>query len=500
VHYPNLIVLAGILISLLMHLPHFSKELMSVHVWRQTQTQSTIDSFHEEDRNILNPRRNNRGDEEGIFRMEFPLMQWLIAAIYPITGRSILVTRLFMFLTGIACILGIFFLLRKLLKDAWIASLGAWAFTFSPAFYYYIINPIPDMFALALSIWGISLCWKSSGTSFIMGLILLSLGTLCKLPFVIFFIIPFFTIVPISDILQKNFNLAAIKPIATSINLLKIFLALLPPIIWYAQVVPAWKGNGIVQGLLNNQTPLSQLEDYLLHNLISTLPELLVNYASLPFFLTGIYFAYKQKLHTKHKELLFLGLALGAYFLFELNMIAKVHDYYLFPFYPIIFICVAYGIRQFIYNSRQYLRYFAYTLLLIVPLTAWLRMQTRWDIEKPGFNKDLLLYQHELRAVVPDSELCIAGNDESGYIFFYYIHKKGWAFQKDEPDIEQLKQWRNRGASYLYSDSEEIDRKAFEAGIIECLILKRESIRVYKLNHPIENVFWGGKKNIKLPG
>lgn len=480
-----------------MHLPHFTKELLSVHVWRQTQTQSTIDNFHEEDRNILNPRRNNRGDKKGIFRMEFPLMQWLIAAIYPITGRSILVTRSFMFLTGIACILGIFFFLRKLLKDDWIASLGAWAFTFSPAFYYYIINPIPDLFALALSIWGISLCWKSSGNSFIHGLLLLSLGTLCKLPFVLFFIIPFFTIIQKTGNPQENLKLVTTKPKDLTLNLLKIFLALLPPIIWYVQVVPDWKGNGIVQGVLNTQTPLSQLEDYLLHNLISTLPELLVNYASLPFFLTGIYFAFKQKLHTKYKELLFLGIALGAYFLFELNMIAKVHDYYLFPFYPIIILCIAYGIRNFIYNSRQYLRYFAYFLLLILPLTAWLRMQNRWDEDKPGFNKDLLIYQNELRAAVPDSDLCIAGNDESGYIFFHYIHKKGWAFQKDEPTINQLRQWRIRGAKYLYSDSEIIDKRALEAGIIECLVLKKGSIRVYKISQGIEAIFWGGSTKVQ---
>lgn len=467
-----------------MHLPHFSKELMSVHVWRQTQTQSTIDNFHEEDRNIFNPRRNNRGGEDGIFRMEFPLMQWLIAGIYPLTGRSIWVTRVFLFLTGIGCILGMYFFLRKVLKDRWLASMGAWAFTFSPAFYYYMINPIPDVFALALSLWGIGLCWQSSGATFTMGLILLSLGTLCKLPFGLFFILPVSSLLLSSGLINSHNNQDPIRFRKAIPQGIQILLAIIPPLVWYAQVIPEWKGNGIVQGLLNNEIPLSQLTDYLIHNLISTLPELLVNYAAMPLFLTGMYYAVRLRLYRKYFELMVLSLALIAFFLFELNMIAKVHDYYLFPFYPLIFLSVGLGIHKFIYNQNTNLRYLAGILLLLLPLTAWLRMQTRWDAEKPGFNKDLLVYQNELQAAVPDSALCIAGNDESSYIFFYYIHKKGWAFQKDEPTGLQLDQWRNRGAEYLYSDSREVEQRALEAGVLDTLIQEYGSIRVYAIKHP----------------
>lgn len=73
---------AAVIVSFLMHYKHFSKDLMSIHVWTQTQTQSTINSFYEEDFNILNPRRNDRGDTAGFLRMEFPLMQWTVAASY----------------------------------------------------------------------------------------------------------------------------------------------------------------------------------------------------------------------------------------------------------------------------------------------------------------------------------------------------------------------------------------------------------------------------------
>jgi hypothetical protein len=53
-------------------------------------------------------------------------------------------------------------------------------------------------------------------------------------------------------------------------------------------------------------------------------------------------------------------------------------------------------------------------------------MQVGWDKDSPGFNKDLLTYWDELREAVPKNTLCVAGNDISSFIFFYYIDKKGW--------------------------------------------------------------------------
>jgi hypothetical protein len=155
---------------------------------------------------------------------------------------------------------------------------------------------------------------------------------------------------------------------------------------------------------------------------------------------------------------------------------------------------MGYGIREFLLSKVRYARAATFILLLALPLTAWLRMQTRWNPEQPGFNPDLLIYQEELKKAVPEDALCIVGNDESSYIFFYYIHKKGWAFQKDEPSPELLESWRNQGAAYLYSDSREIERRALQAGILDSLILEIGSIKVYQLTHAKESEFWGGSE------
>ena len=71
--------------------------------------------------NILNPRRNDRGDGDGIFRMEFPLMQWLVAATYKIFGNHLIISRIFMFVIGIFSVLGMYKLLQALFRNSTIS-------------------------------------------------------------------------------------------------------------------------------------------------------------------------------------------------------------------------------------------------------------------------------------------------------------------------------------------------------------------------------------------
>ena len=278
-----------------MHYKHFSKDLISIHSWRQTQTQTTINNFYEEDMNILNPRRNDRGNGDGIFRMEFPLMQWLVAGSYYVFGKSVLVTRLFMFGIGLLSVFGMYKLLLILFKKELLAIIGAWAFNFSPSFFYYTINPLPDNLALCCAIWGLVLFFKwtesKKHTQLVLCGILLSIGALCKLPFILYFI------VPAVYLLRNIFRNQQYKK-----NVLQgvlVFASLLFPLLWYITVIPEWEGNGIVSGMFDNSMNFSTLLDYLTHNLISTLPELLLNYGSFySSLLASIFFLRKRLLET----------------------------------------------------------------------------------------------------------------------------------------------------------------------------------------------------------
>jgi len=468
----------SMLISIFMHYEHLNKDLVSIHVWRQTQTQSTINNFYEEDMNILRPTRNDRGNTDGLFRMEFPLMQWSVAALYKVFGKKIIITRVYMLCVGFMSVIGLYFLLFSLFGNTTLAVMGAWAFNFSPSFYYYTINPLPDNLALSCAIWGIGLFfhWHKNQNKIylIISGLLFSLAALCKLPFIIYFSIP------ASYILMswKTYNIKKLVSIS-----FQAFVFASLPILWYLTVIPQWHGNVIVTGFFGHSTSITQLLDYYQHNLISTMPELLLNYGALLFFLAGFYFLVKRKAfkNSSFIPILSLSIAALAYYFYEAVAIEKVHDYYLFPFYPLLFILVGYGAFHLFHSTTKAYRYFYIFLLAILPITCYLRMQERWDTESPGFNPDLFTYKHELRDAVPGDALVVAGNDHSRFIFFYYIDKKGWGFQDEQLSGEELNHMIQNGAKYLYSDSRLIDENADIQPFLEELIQENGSIKVFKL-------------------
>jgi hypothetical protein len=495
------ILIAIVAISAAMHFRHFGKDLMGMHVWRQTQTQSTIISFYEEDMNIFNPRRNDRGSGDGIFRMEFPLMQWLVAGTCKVFGNHLFISRLWMFVIGIFSVLGMYKLLDALFGKQLLAIIGAWAFNFSPSFYYHTINPMPDNLALCFSIWGLAVffTWIRRGGRFTLPLsgLLLGLGALTKLPFILYFAVPMVFLL-LQGWRWKRFQVPGsglrvpaiswrteyfIQPSSFKLHHFTVLLFAALPLAWYISVVPHWEGNGIVRGVLQNTAESSVLLSNFRHHLLISLPELLLNYGSVPFFLAGFYFIYRNKAFKNSLFPLFvtLGLLLSLFFLFELNMIGHSHDYYLFPFFPLLFILVGYGAYHLYIQKSWPVKAFVIALLLILPLTAFLRIDKRWNPEKPGFNKDLLVHKDGLRQAVPKDALCIAGNDLSHFIFFYYIDKKGWGFHNNYLSGQQLGEMIEEGAQYLYSDSRALEDNPGISPYLEEMILEKGTVRIYRL-------------------
>ncbi len=465
----------AIALSLFMHLPHFQKELIGVHVWRQTQTQGSIDLFFEEDFCILRPRKYNRGAGDGIFRMEFPLMQWLTAGLYKLFGQHLIITRIFMFVLAAAAIAGMYGWIKELSGRRMTASAGAWGLAFAPSFFYFSVNPLPDIMALAAGLWGLfffARFQKSTHTLYLLisGL-LLSTATAVKLPYVLFFTLPAAAL-----LMNENYSGRWKKML-----LLLIFLPF--PAAWYITAIPHWHQTGIAAGMLRADEHWSRLGYYLFHNLVSALPELLLNYAAVPLFAAGIFHFFKsRKFNTRAALPFFLfGSAVTGYFIYELNMIGTDHDYYLFPFLPLLFLAVGYGFQKLNESALTPLRMLAFTALAAAPFTCWLRMHHRWDGSKPGFNPDLLTYRTELKNAVPDDALCIAGNDRSGFIFFHYLHKKGWNFTDDDLQPHVLDSLRMKGAAYMYSDSRAIDENPEIQARIEEPIGRFGSIRVVRL-------------------
>ena len=430
-----------------MHSPHLRKELVSIHVWRQTQTQATTNSFIYEDANILNPRRLNRGNTEGIFRMEFPLAQWLTALNHRIFGEQIWVSRITNFLFSIISLFALYGILLILLNHSWIAGIGAFAMLFSPSFYYHSINPMPDNLALAFTLLGIYFFLKSlHDQNDIMhwwAAVFFAGAALVKLPFIVWYGLPAFYWI------RKGILAGQWRKWAFPYVLLIIF-----PIAWYAWVIPTWQGNIVVKGVNSENVPISETLDYLAHNLISTLPELLLNYAALPFFLIGLILVLKNKASNKYLYYSFLcaGIFVSAYYFYEINAIAKIHDYYLYPFYPLLFIIFTKGAME-VYTKKKWIMYL---FVALAPILCYLRMQDRWDLSEPGFNKDLLIYKGELRNYVEPNSLVVVGNDESKFIWLYHLNRKGWTFSNHEMDDSYLSSLKTNGAKYLITDSDKL--------------------------------------------
>jgi 4-amino-4-deoxy-L-arabinose transferase-like glycosyltransferase len=265
-----------LLINVGLHLPYINRELTGYHVWRQTH-------LYEEDFNIFNPKRAERGNGDGIFRMEFPLMQWLIAACYKVFGNHIFITRLIMLLIGCASICGIYSLAYTWFKNELVALFTAWCFCFSPVVYYYTVNPLPDNLALCFCIWSlvyVSYWIKLKKVIHLWAYaIFLSLATLCKLPFAVYYAMAF------SAVLIHSYQHRIVLPK----YILPFIATVIFPIAWYALVIPSWNHTGIREGIFGHSNSLTLLFDYAIGNLVSTLPELLVNYASFPFLLAGFY-------------------------------------------------------------------------------------------------------------------------------------------------------------------------------------------------------------------
>ena len=466
-------------LSFLLHFHIFNRDLVGIHVWRQTQTQSNIENFYKDDFNIFNPRYNNLENSNGFVRLEFPIMQWIFACFYKLFGESIIIVRTLSFLLGLLSTWGIYYCTKWIFNDNKLAQLSTWCFTFSPVFYYYTMNPIPDNFALCCIIWFLAFFIRYL-SSFNLKYILISslffcLGSLAKLPFLIYGIIPLLFVI-------KNWQNKR-----QFIHTILIFsFATIPVTIWYGYNLANLKSTIPISGIFNSEINWIEIVEIIWGNFISVFPELIINYASCLFFFSGLILVFKNKLYQTKYAYLFtgLGIIIILYFLFEIRAISTIHDYYLFPFLPLIFIIVGYGSFYILNHKFIWLQRLGFVCLIILPLTAFLRINTRWNLESPGFNKYLLTHKTELRNAVPHNSLCIVGNDISNHIFLYYIQKKGWTFSEDNLSPQNLNRMINNGAKYLYCDVRKIDENKQIQPYLDKQITQIGDIKIYSLKSP----------------
>jgi hypothetical protein len=475
-------------LNLLLHIPFMNLPPQSIHVWRQCSTLAVARNFYEEDMNILKPRLDDRLDRDGVTGMQFPSYEYLVALGYELFGEHNWVYRSVSFLIYCMGAWGIYELFFILFQTTWAAGLAAWSFSWSPELFYFGISALPDVTALAASLWGLALFirWFKSGGAIPYGLSLI-LTTLAGLTKIQYLVIGF----PIAILIlmeKKKHSLSRILGMAffalTSVGL---------TLGWYFHAVQLIHTSGLNDydiGFTPAPGWLWALK-VIWHNAHIEIPELILNYATFIFLLVGIFTCFKQK---KIKSdwfgpLAVWGGAVLAYYFIELGKM-DVHSYYLLPFLPLLLVFVILG--GLVLKDSKYAWVFIF-LLVAQPIVAFFRIvPPRFWAKDKAVPQELYFEasRERLEKAAPNDALCVVGGDNSRAVYFYFLHKKGFAFSELE-DLAalsdgkpQLERDIQRGARYLYTDDPKISQSKVLKPLLESEILKEGSFQVFKLALP----------------
>lgn len=482
-----------ILMSLFLHRNYLSLDIQGVHSWRQSQTMWNVRNFARYDANIMNPRvsRLLKDGTPKIYRYEFPILQWSIAMLQKkVVGEDIVFVRLFMFGIGIFSIVGMYFLGNLIFKSKWIGLLMAFFFQFSPLFYYYTINPMPDCLALAAGIWYIYFTLLYEERREVRYLVFAGIGLListwAKLPFLMFSILTIY-------FFFKNMTWNRTGILRQMRYAIVPFLLVLPALVWYAWVIPGWNNNPVMTGIFGAEFDLYNYLGILKFHITKIFPKTLLYITMWPLFLlgmAGIVRYYKQRgwLFT------LIGITF-LYFFLELTAIDRHHDYYMMPFLPWMYIVVGYGIYYLLTIKITVFQKYKIPILTILALIITSPNQTiqrtrnAWSLEATGylavgFAEDYYCYSDLLRDAVPMDAKCIIVNDPSSYMYSYRVDKQGFFHMEDHFPVGWFKDLiDNYGATYLYSDSEKINQMGLSNGLIDSLVIDTGVVKVFRLNN-----------------
>ncbi|MFZ2897903.1 MAG: glycosyltransferase family 39 protein [Saprospiraceae bacterium] len=483
-HY--LILFLILLGSFLMHKPYLSLDIQGIHSWRQTQTMWNVRNYVRHDANILNPRVAELKDGMGaIYRYEFPLMQWSIAMLQKAGGEKIEIVRVSVFFIGALSVLGMFLLARLIFNNPWTALATAFLFQFSTVFFYYTLNPIPDNLSLTGVIWYLYFILRHQQTQKIRHLALASLAlliaTLAKLPFLMFAVVSLhFAIRHIREhglVWKYQLSYAGIQ-----------LLIMVPAFLWYAWVMPGWTGNPVLTGIFQSTLSKAELLKIIGYHAKVMFPQILLNPPVWPLVLLGLYaFVRKGQGQRWIWGLVFITFL---YLTLQLNTITWVHDYYMMPFLPWLYLLIGYGAHLLITLPYKF-RPGVIALLVICAIAPWHTSRYTdkyWSLDQTYFNKDLFIHSEALQNAAPRDAKCIIINDHTRYIFSYRIDKMGYIFHDNYLPVGWVDDLvRNKGVTYLYSDSEKINQDSAIARYVDETVLEAGSVKVFRLALPEED-------------
>ncbi|MFM7017124.1 MAG: ArnT family glycosyltransferase [Bacteroidota bacterium] len=455
-HVYKQILVLSILVFIGVHLIYINLPPCSIHVWRQCNTLAVAQNFYDEGLNILEPRVDRRFDSNGITGTAFPLYEWVLALIYKVIGVHKWVPRLFSLAITVTMFVFSFLFLKNITTNKIVAAVSCSLLLWSPEIFYQSINALPDLLALCcgfISLYFITNRDKNTTTLFA-SYFFLALSGLVKMQYLMIGI--FHLIEMINNyFFQRNMN---------SIVFLQIFLGVMCLMLvfsWYHYSLGLIEESNLRDFGIEIRSACNLTDAYktIKKNTISDFPELVFGFANTLVILLGIYFSQKN---WKHHYFISFAILIGIYITYHLLELRQmdVHHYYMMPIYFSSLALLYQGISFLMQKRFTFIILF---LLLLQPALACVRIiPARWGKSDLGisstFSDEKKL--NELKRNIPANAKVIAGPDESGCIYLYFLHKKGFGYERafqlstfnnGKPLIED---YIHRGAAYLITSNE----------------------------------------------
>lgn len=446
------------LFQTVIHLPYVNKPAMGTHVWRQCNTLSIARNYHEEDMRIWLPRIDKRYHFPGTTGPSFTAYEYTLAGLYRVFGFSHSLHRWFSLAISILAVAGLFYLARSFLKNNLFATFSAFALIGIPEFYYHSINAVPDLLALAAMVWGWFWArkWIETGsvTFWFGATFMLALAGMVKLQFLVCGL-PLATEVVMTWKTQHKRKKWA--------GAVMVLIVLASAGAWYAYAryltFQYWL-NEFVHDVRLPSGPASFFKLFA-GNLISDVPETWVGYGLLPGLVIGAITLFKKA----KSHLLAASALLGAGIIYVLlQRQFEQHGYYALFMAPFIAMAAGFGYFRLVSGRYRWL----ILLLLLAPVWAWIRMAPNWTLSRSRVPESLLRQdvQSEILKLSDTSLRYIVGPDQSGCVYFYYLHAKGFPWYTENDSQQDIAKWVRWGADGIITNRTELLEKHYSDSLI----------------------------------
>ncbi len=436
------------------------------HNWRQTTVTMVARNFLEIDHDIFRPRIDIAGEKTGITGMEFPFLNYLIYLVSTIFGYAHWYGRLINLFFSSWGILVFYELIKKYFEKS--TAFKASIILLFSIWFAYSRKIMPDTMAMSFILAAIyfgsnyldQLDHKRKHLNLILSLLLMTLGTLSKLPSA------YLLIVFALFIFKKG-----IPNQRKIIFCITASLCMLLPILWYFYWVPYlvetygfwhfFMGKSISEGsveILNH-----------LNKSLANFYEHALKFISFAFFLLGLFCTIirKNKVLIGIVSLSFFGFV---FIILKAGFTFAHHSYYIIPFVPVMALICAYGIDQ-IKNKK-----IAFVILIAISLEGILNQQHDFRIH----NKDMAILQLEadLNRISNQKDLILINSGDYPTPM-YFAHRKGWINNNEIINNENyVSDLKSKGLKFIV-----ILKRGFGSDLIlkHKIVLDNTDYRIYLL-------------------